>query len=386
VGAKSIRLAWYGLVLPALVLNYAGQTALLLAGYSVEGNIFYRLCPQPLLLPFIGLATIATIIASQAIISGAFSMTRQAIQLGWCPRLQITQTSAGGYGQIYVGAVNWMLMIATVGLTMAFGSSDNLAAAYGIAVSMTMLLTTLLMFVVMRRVWRWHWALSLVIAGTFFCIDVTFMSANLLKVLEGGWIPLALAIVIYTLMITWRRGAVALAQEIQSMAMPIHYFTGYLISSSVARVPGTAVFLTKSITDTPPIIIWHVTHNRSLHQRVVALTLAVRLVPWVDADQRVSIQLLAPNFWRITAHYGFMDKADIPEILRQAKKLGCDLDLGDVTYYVSHETIMHRPDGTGLPAWQVGLYAFMQRNSVQISEYLSLPREAVVELSRQIEI
>ncbi|MDP9128529.1 MAG: KUP/HAK/KT family potassium transporter, partial [Pseudomonadota bacterium] len=366
IGARPIRLAWYGLVLPALVLNYAGQTALLLDGATADDNIFYRLCPQALLLPFIILATVATVIASQAIITGAFSMTRQAIQLGWCPRLQITQTSAGGYGQIYVGGVNWMLMIITVGLTVAFGSSDRLAAAYGIAVSLTMLLTTMLLYVVMRRIWLWRRVPSLLTAGIFLCIDAAFLGANLLKVLEGGWIPLVLAVIIYTLMITWRRGAVALAREIQSLTMPVDYFIGYLMTASIARVPGTAVFLTKSVADTPPIVLWHVTHSRSLHQYVVALTLNVQPVPWVRADQRVTLQVLTRGFWRVTANYGFMDKVDIPFLLEQLRQHGCpDLNLADITYYISHETILHRPDGAGLPRWQLATYAFMQRNSVQ---------------------
>jgi KUP system potassium uptake protein len=386
IGARPIRVAWYGLVLPTLLFNYAGQTALLLAGVPIEDNIFYRLCPHALLIPFIGLATAATIIASQAIITGAFSMTRQAIQLGFCPRFHITQTSAGGYGQIYVGTVNWLLMLATLGLTIGFGSSDNLAAAYGIAVSLTMLLTTTLLFIVMRHIWRWNLLLSLLTAGVFFVVDATFFTANSLKILQGGWVPLALAIAVYIPMIIWQRGTTALKERIQSMAMPVDYFLGHLITAHVARVPGTGVFLTQSVSNTPPILIWHVAHNRALQERVVALTLTIQPVPWVAADKRVVLQTLAPGFWRVTVNYGFMDKVDVPAVLLQLKGLQCDLDLRDVTYYVSHETVLARADGGGLPHWQVMLYGFMRRNSAQLSEYLNLPGDRVVELGRQVEI
>lgn len=386
IGARPIRLAWYGMVLPTLLLNYAGQTAMMLAGGSVEENIFYHLCPKPLLMPLIGLATVATIIASQSIITGAFSMTRQAIQLGWCPRLQITQTSAEGYGQIYVSAVNWLLMLVTIGLTVVFGSSDRLAAAYGTAVSLTMLLTTALMFVAMREIWRWNVALSLAVAGAFFVIDAAFFSSNLMKILEGGWVPLVLAAGIYTLMITWRRGSVAVMKGMRSLTIPVDDFIAHLSASGVPRVPGTAVFLSKTTEQTPPIIIWHVTHNKALHRHVVTLSVVMGSIPWVDANHRLTIEPLAPDFWRAIAHYGFMEKPDIPALVTHAKTLLPDLDLRDVTYYVGHETILHCPDGTGLPIWREKLYAFMQRNSAQIGEYFRLPPAAVVEIGRQVEI
>jgi KUP system potassium uptake protein len=386
IGVRPIRLAWYGMVLPTLLLNYAGQTAMMLAGGAVEENIFYQLCPKPLLMPLIGLATCATVIASQSIITGAFSMTRQAIQLGWCPRLHITQTSAEGYGQIYVSAVNWLLMLVTIGLTVVFGSSDRLAAAYGTAVSLTMLLTTALMFVAMREIWRWNVALSLAIAGAFFVIDAAFFSSNLMKVLEGGWVPLVLAAGIYTLMITWRRGSVAVMNGMRSLTIPVDDFIAHLSASGVPRVPGTAIFLSKTTEQTPPIIIWHVTHNKALHRHVVTLSVVLGSMPWVDANHRMTVEPLASNFWRAIAHYGFMEKPDIPALVTHAKTLVPDLDLRDVTYYVGHETILHCPDGTGLPIWREKLYAFMQRNSAQIGEYFRLPPAAVVEIGRQIEI
>lgn len=386
IGAKSIRLAWYGLVLPALIINYTGQTALILAGSPIDDNIFYRLCPPHFLLPLIVLATVATIIASQAIITGAFSMTRQAIQLGWCPPLTVTQTSSKGYGQIYISAVNWALMIVTVGITIMFGSSSNLAAAYGIAVSLTMLLTTILLFIMTREIWKWPLVLSLAVTGTFFCIDLAFFGANSLKILEGGWVPLVLALAVYTMMLTWRRGVVALAKSLRMMAVPVDDFMRRLNASGVPRVPGTAVFLSKTTEHTPPMVIWHVAHNKSLHKHVVALSLIIAQVPWVHDDERLSIKNLAPGFWRLIGHYGFMERPDIPALLRQARACGCDIDLDDVVYYVGHETILHNSCGPCLPLWQQKIFALLQRNSTKLNEYLSLPRDDVVEIGRQIEI
>ena len=386
IGAHPIRLAWYGLVLPCLVLNYAGQTALILAGKPVSDNIFYRLCPESLLPYMIVLSTLATIIASQAIITGAFSMTRQAIRLGWCPRLRINQTSSEGYGQIYVPAVNWTLMLSTVGLTLVFGSSDRLAAAYGIAVSMTMLLTTSLMFVAMREIWRWGLWLSLATAGVFAVIDLAFFAANSLKIMEGGWVPLVLAIATYTLMVIWHRGSIAVAKGMHELTIPVDQFMNTLTASSVARVPGTAVFLSRSVEQTPPIVIWHVAHNKALQHHVVTLSVVTLTIPWTDPESRLTIECLAPDFWRIVARYGFMERPHIPELLRDAQQRGCTIDLGDVTYYIGHETILHCPDGTGMPLWQEIIFAAMQRNSSQIAEFFALPHEAVFEIGRQIEI
>jgi KUP system potassium uptake protein len=386
VGAGPIRLAWYTLVLPSLLLNYAGQTALVLAGGPIEGNIFYRLCPAQLLLPLIVLATVATIIASQSIITGAFSMTRQAIQLGWCPRLRISQTSSEGYGQIYAGAVNWLLMIATVGLTIGFGTSDRLAAAYGIAVSLTMLLTTALLFVAMREVWRWNLALCAVVAGLFFCVEAAFAGANLFKVAEGGWVPLIFAAGVYVVLTTWHQGMVAVTEAVRSWTEPADQFIARVTVSGIPRVPGTAVFITRTLKDTPPVMVWHVKHNRALHQHLLALTMITESIPWVPQEKRLTIELIAPDFWRGTAHYGFMETPDIPALLAEVQQGGCSVDLDDVTYYVGHETVLRRADGKGLPLWREGLFAFLQRNSAHLSDFVNLPRAAVVEIGRQIEI
>jgi KUP system potassium uptake protein len=386
VGARPIRLAWYSLVLPSLLLNYAGQTALVAAGAPIEENIFYRLCPAPLLLPLIVLATVATIIASQSIITGAFSMTRQAIQLGFCPRLRIKQTSPEGYGQIYVATVNWLLMIATLGLTIGFGGSDRLAAAYGVAVSLTMLLTSILLFVAMRELWRWNLLLSSLVAGLFFCIDAAFAAANLLKVADGGWVPLMLAVGVYIILTTWHQGIVAVARALRSAAEPVDQFMARVTSARIPRVPGTAVFITRTRRNTPPVMTFHVKHNRALHQHLFALTMVTRSTPWVRQEERLTIVSVAPDFWRGTARYGFMETPDIPKLLRDSQRYGCTHDNDDVTYYVGHEKVLHRTDGTGLPFWRECLFAFLQRNSAHISEFVNLPRDAVVEIGRQIEI
>lgn len=387
VGARPIRLAWYGLVLPSLVLNYAGQGAILLEGASAEGNIFFRLCPPMLLVPMVGLATVATIIASQSIITGAFSMTRQAIQLGWCPRMHITQTSSEGYGQIYVGTVNWILMVVTIALALAFRKSDNLAAAYGIAVSVTMLLTSCLLFVAMREVWHWSlWAAGAV-AGFFALIDATFAAANAMKILEGGWVPLLLASTVFGLMWTWHRGTVAVAAALKVKAIPVPEFLQQAIDKGIPRVPGTAVFLTRTNEGTPPVMLWHVRNNRALHQHIVALNVQVKPIPWVDPANRLGIENLGENFWRLTVRYGFMERPNIPTVIAEADhKYSCTLQLNDVTYYVGHETVLHRLDGHGMPLWLETIFAFMLRNSAQTAAFFNLPRDGVVEIGRQIEI
>ncbi len=385
-GAGPIKLAWFAVVFPSLILNYAGQAALVIEGAPTDGNIFFRLCPDLLLLPLIVLATIATIIASQSIITGAFSMTRQAIQLGWLPRLQIKQTSSEGYGQIYVGVVNWLLMIATLGLTIGFGKSDNLASAYGIAVSLTMLMTSALLFIAMREIWQW----SLLVAGTvatcFLVIDSAFFLANLTKVAEGGYVPLLLAMSVYGTMWIWHRGAAAVGQRLREALIPVPDFLARIAEKKLPRVPGTAVFLTRTEQGTPPVMVWHVKHNRALHEHVLVLRVEVLSVPWVSSADRIKLEQVAPNFWRVEGHYGFMERPHIPELLSRSKTLGCTIDLSDVTYYVGHETVIPREDGRGLPAWQERIFAVMERNAQHVSDFFSLPNDRVVEIGRQVAI
>ncbi len=385
-GARPIRLAWSALVFPSLVLNYAGQAGLVLEGAPTADNIFYRLCPQAMLVPLVFLATIATVIASQSIITGAYSMTRQAIQLGWLPRVQIKQTSETGYGQIYVGAVNWLLMIATLGLTIGFGKSDNLAAAYGIAVSATMLMTTALLFIAMREIWRWSIPAAAVIASGFFIVDAAFLVANLTKISEGGYVPLLLAVAVYGMMLVWHLGAQAVSARLQDSVMPIASFMARIAEGRIPRVPGTAVFLTRTERDAPPVMVWHLKHNRALHERIFVLTVLIESVPWIDDASRLNVKEIAPRFWRATARYGFMERPDIPALLETARASGCGIDLSDVTYYVGHETVVPSDSDKRLPRWLEALFAAMQRNSAHVTDYFRLPRDAVVEIGREVAI
>jgi KUP system potassium uptake protein len=385
-GSGPIKMAWFAIVFPSLILNYAGQAALVLEGAPTDGNIFFRLCPPMLLIPLIVLATIATIIASQSIITGAFSMTRQAIQLGWLPRLQIKQTSSDGYGQIYVGVVNWLLMIVTVGLTIGFGKSDNLAAAYGIAVSLTMLMTSALLFIAMREIWNWSLLAAGSVAACFLVVDSAFFLANLTKIAEGGYVPLILAISVYGVMWIWHRGAMATSMRLHEELVPVPEFLAGLVANNVPRVPGTAVFLTRAAQDTPPVMIWHVRHNRALHEHVFILRVEILSVPWVSSRDRIALKEVAPNFWRADARFGFMERPHIPDLLLNSKSLGCTVDVGDVTYYVGHETVVSREDGLGLPGWQERFFAVMERNAVHVSDFFSLPNDQVVEIGRQVAI
>jgi KUP system potassium uptake protein len=385
-GSRPSRFAWSGIVLPSLLLNYAGQSAIVLEGTPTTGNIFYRLCPEPLLIPFVVLATIATIIASQSIITGAFSMTRQAIQLGWLPRLRIVQTSGEGYGQIYVGVVNWLLMIVTVGLTLFFGKSDNLAGAYGIAISATMMLTSGLLFIAMREVWGWSLLTSAAVAGVFLCIDACFFLANLVKVAQGGYVPLLLAALVYGIMLIWHRGSITVAQRLGEQIISVDEFMRSIKSQNIPRVPGTAVFLTRTAHDAPPVMIWHVKHNRALQENLFVLNALTESIPWIKNSERLLVTEVQPNYWRATARFGFMEKPDIPAVLKQACLQNHSLKLGDVVYYVGHGTIVPRDDGRGLPKWQEALYIAMERNSVHVSDFFRLPNDSVVLIGRQVVI
>jgi KUP system potassium uptake protein len=385
-GKGPIRFAWSWIVFPSLVLNYAGQCAIALQGVSVADNIFYRLCPQPLLIPLVVLATIATIIASQSIITGAFSMTRQAIQLGWLPRVRITQTSEEGYGQIYVGVVNWLLMVVTIALTILFHSSDNLAAAYGIAVSLTMLMTSFLLFIAMREIWHWSLWTSGAIAGLFVVIDAGFFASNSTKIVEGGYVPLLLAAVVYGVMLIWHRGTLSIRASIEQDQISVASFLADLKEHGVPRVPGTAVFLTRSVSGVPPVMQWHLKHNRALHEDVVIITIMYETRPRIPLAERVAVTQEADHFWRVATRIGFMERPDMPLIMRQARDKACGAALDDITYYVGHESIVQRERAPLMPAWQVALFSAMARNSTHIIDYFRLPRDQVVEIGRIISI
>jgi KUP system potassium uptake protein len=385
-GARPIRVVWNALVFPSLLLNYAGQAAVLLAHGATSDNTFYRLCPAPLLLPLIMLATVATVIASQSIITGAFSMTRQAIRLGWMPRMHITQTSDEGYGQIYVAAVNWLLMLVTIGLVLAFQKSDNLAAAYGIAVSATMLMTTVLLFIAMREIWNWNLPLAGGIAGAFFLVDSAFFLTNIVKIEDGGYVPLLLAMAIYTVMYVWHRGMAAIADRFSENPIPIETFMTGLPAAGVVRAPGTAVFLTRARKHTPPVLAWYVGHARALQVHVFAIIAVTTSTPWVAESERFSIEEVAPDFWRAVARYGFMERPIVPRLLERFKDKGCKVDSADVTYFVGHETIVSREDGKGLPRWMVSIFAVLHRNATHVTDVFHFPRDRVIEIGRQVAI
>jgi KUP system potassium uptake protein len=385
-GKVPIRRGWNFVVFPSLILNYAGQAAIVLEGTPAQGNIFYQLCPSLLLTPLVVLATIATIIASQSIITGAFSMTRQAIALGWMPRLRVTQTSEEGYGQIYVGAVNWLLMIATLGLTIGFGKSDNLAAAYGIAVSLTMLLTSVLLFIAMREIWGWSLVKSGAFALVFLVVDFGFFSANVTKVLEGGYVPLLLAVTVYGVMWIWHRGMIAIRARVMADQVPLKKFVETLGSRDVARVPGAAVFLTRADSETPPVLVWHVRKNRSLHDHVLILKLIVTSSPRTKPSERVQVTRVADKFWRIEARYGFMERPNVLALLGDCRTKGVEINRDEAIFYIGHETIVPREDRRGIPRWQEAIFAAMARNSVRITDVLKLRPDQVVEIGREVAI
>ncbi|EHF5041988.1 MULTISPECIES: potassium transporter Kup [Enterobacter] len=385
-GKKPIWLAWYGIVFPSLLLNYAGQSALILAGADSKQNLFYTLCPPVLQVPLIILAALATIIASQAIITGAFSMTRQAIQLGWLPRLRIKQTAAESYGQIYIGIINWLLMGVTIGLVVFFKSSDKLAAAYGIAVSLTMLMTTGLLFVAMREVWRWSLASSAVIALCFLVIDATFLFANLIKVLEGGYIPLLMAAAICTVMLIWHRGVKAVSASVGEKGVSVDAFFAQLQQKTVPRVAGSAVFLTRTQNNIPPVMRSHVARNRALQQDVLSLTIDILNVPYVGEEQRIRVEQRAPGYWHGVAQYGFMEHPDIPRLLQGVSEINALFATDDATWYVGHETIVAGEGEAGMAAWQRHIFAFMKRNCTHVINHYHLPSDRVVEISRRVAV
>ncbi|EHP40866.1 KUP system potassium uptake protein [Cupriavidus basilensis OR16] len=385
-GPRPIRLAWSAIVFPSLLLNYAGQAALVLSGVDSTHNIFYLLCPPPLLVPLVILAAVATVIASQSIITGAFSMTRQAILLGWLPHLQIRQTSEQGYGQIYVGTVNWLLMLVTVSLALFFKSSDQLASAYGIAVSLTMLMTSVLLFIAMRDIWGWNLWASAAVSGVFLIIDSGFFVANLAKMLDGGYIPLMLAAVVYGVMLIWHRGTAAISAAINEDVMPIEAFLGEVQAKNIPRVPGAGVFLTRTLDGTPPVMLWHVKRNHALQQKILALSVVTQTVPWIKDAERLTLTELMPDVWRLNARYGFMERPDIPKLLLQPQVLPCALDLGAITYYMGLETIVLRESDSRMPRWQGKLFALMVKNGMHVTDLFRLPSDQVVEIGRRVSI
>jgi len=386
IGRNPIRSSWYGVVLPALLLCYAGQTALLLDNPGMTDNPFFKLAPAWAVIPLVVLATFATIIASQAIITGAFSLTRQAMQLGWFPGLNIRQTSDREYGQIYVPAVNWTMMACTLLLTFIFGSSDKLAGAYGTAVSTTMLLTTALLFNAMRDIWRWPMPVALPVSGLFLVIDLGFFGANLLKIREGGWIPLLMGVLMFLAMTTWRRGIDAVRRSLAQPPETASAFLDQLKSGGIARVPGTAVFFSRSETAIPPVLVKHVAQFKALQQTVVTLTVRFEEYPRVPIEQRADVEQIAEGFWHVTIRFGFVEMPNVPEALASAKDKGCPLNLDDAVYFAAHDDIVRSKTPPRLAAWRRLLFAAMYRNAVRAPDRFDLPADKFLEVGRQIAV
>jgi KUP system potassium uptake protein len=383
-GRHPIRLAWFALVLPSLVLNYLGQGALLLLDPRVD-HPFFLLAPGWALLPLVGLSTAAAVIASQALISGSFSITRQAIQLGLAPRLEVEHTSAREMGQIYVPQVNWALMFATVLIVIGFGSSGALAAAYGIAVTLTMVITVLLLYVVMTELWQWPKLVAVPLMALFLTIDVAFFGANALKVLQGGWVTLAVALLLFTLMTTWKTGRRLVAERLTARAIPLETFITTVAAVRPARVPGTAVFMTAQPIGTPPALAHNVQYNKVLHEHVVILTVSTVQRPHVPPADRVSIEPLGHGLFNVRVQYGFMEDPDVPEALEQACHSGLVLDRDDLTYFLGRETIIVSRR-KGMAIWREKLFVLMARNAVRATAFFRLPPERVVELGVQVEM
>lgn len=384
-GKRPIRLAWFGVVMPALTLNYFGQGALLLTNPAAVKNPFFMMAPGWALLPLVGLATLATVIASQALITGAFSVTKQVIQLGYLPRFQVRHTNIKETGQIYMPFVNWGLFIAIVLAVLLFKSSSNLAAAYGIAVTLDMLITTVLTFFVIRHTWHYPLALCIAATSVFFLVDLAFFSSNLLKLIEGGWFPLLIAGGVYTLMLTWKDGRRLLNQKLKADAIDLPSFLEAVFVSPPTRVAGTAVFLTAAPGTVPNALLHNLKHNKVLHTINLFVTVVNHEIPWIGMDKRLTIESLGHDCWQVVVNYGFKNDPDLPKALTHMKGWGCDLDPMTTSYFLSRDTVAPKLGG-GMAPWREKLFAQMHLNASAAADFLNLPSNAVVELGSKIEI
>jgi KUP system potassium uptake protein len=398
-GKRPIRIAWFTLVLPALLINYLGQGALLLRQPSAVTNPFYLLAPRAILLPLVVLATLAAVIASQALISGAFSLTQQAVQLGYSPRVTILHTSRNEAGQIFIPEINKLLMVGCLLLVISFGSSERLGAAYGIAVTGTMAITSILFGVVARARWNWSLAHIIPITLTFFAIDVALFSANVIKIEYGGWVPIAIAILVFTLMSTWKKGRHLLNQALHAGSLPLDLFLADVARRKPLRVPGTAVFMTSSNDGVPVVLLHHLKHNKVLHEQVILMSVLTQEVPEVAGAERVSVEKLEQGFYRVTAKYGFMESPNVPHILQHARESGIKAKPNETTFYLGRERIIiatgerkpgtrRAPDDAVLPRmarWRKKLFVLMSRNARSATEFFGIPPNRVVELGAQVE-
>ena len=384
-GRRPLRLVWFGYVLPALVLNYFGQGALLLASPEAVANPFYLLAPSWALYPMVGLATVATVIASQAMITGAFSITRQAIQLGYAPRMNVTHTSEREIGQIYVPFINWTLLAGVVALVLGFQTSSNLAAAYGIAVTATMTIDSVLVFFIASGLWGWRWPIAFAVSGGFFLVDMALFSANLPKILHGGWFPIAMAVLIFTLLSTWKRGRLLLSERLQEMAIAIEPFLDSVARHPPSRVPGTSVFLTTKFEGVPHSLMHNLKHNKVLHERVVLLTVVFQDIPHIDNSERIEIWPLGNNFHKLFVIYGFKDETNIPQALELCAPLGLEFNMMDTSFFLSRETLIPTAK-PGMALWREKLFVNMARNAGSVTAYFQIPTNRVIELGTQVEL
>jgi KUP system potassium uptake protein len=384
-GKKPIRVAWFAVVMPALVLNYFGQGALLLSDPAAVKNPFYLMAPDWALIPLVVLATAAAVIASQALITGAFSVTKQVIQLGYLPRLNILHTSTRDTGQIYINVVNWGLFVAIVLAVVMFKTSGNLAAAYGIAVCTDMLITTLLTFFVIRYAWQYPLGLCLAATGVFFTVDLVFWGSNLLKLFDGGWFPLAIGGAVFLLMTTWKDGRALMHSKIRAESMDLSGFLDSLFISPPVRVPGTAVFLTADSGTVPNALLHNLKHNKVLHETNLFVTVRNHEVPWIGLDKRLEIERLGHDCWKVRIDYGFKNDANVPKALQQLKGRGCDIEPMSTSYFLSRDTVVPTLGG-GMTFWREKLFAQMHHNASAAADFLKLPSNAVVEMGSKIEI
>jgi KUP system potassium uptake protein len=386
VGPTAIRRAWFGLVLPALLLNYFGQGALVLTDPTAIDSAFYKLAPHWALIPLVALAALATIIASQALISGVFSLTRQAMQVGLCPRMRIVPTSSDEAGQIYVPTANWLLMIGTLLIVVLFKTSENLAGAYGIAVSGTMLVTTILLYRVAIGRWQWPPALAIFIIVVFGAVDATFLASNSLKIVQGGWFPITVGAVIVGLMLCWRQGSSLVRHRLQDMSMPLHRFVDNIDEMVVARPPGVGVWLTKVAHGASPVLLHHVKQNSVMQKTMILMTFVADRRPRVPFAERHVIESLGHGIHHIQIRLGFMQTPDIPVALKSCKMRGFEVDLHQVHYYIAHEIVVRRAKGSAMAAVPFAIYAFLARIASRAPDFFKIPHERVLEVGFHIEI
>jgi KUP system potassium uptake protein len=385
-GTAAIRIDWFAIVLPALLLNYLGQGALLLREPAVAKNPFFLLAPSWALYPLIALATAAAVIASQAVISGGYSLTMQAVQLGFSPRMRIHHTSSTEYGQIYIPAVNWALLIGCILIVLAFRSSTHLAAAYGVAVTSTMVITTVLFYVVSRRIWHWNVLPAGALAAFFLVIDLAFFGANVIKVTKGGWLPLLLAGLVFSVMTTWKKGRKILNERIRKLSRPLDEFLAGIEAQRPLRVPGTAVFMNGVATRTPPALLRNLEHNKVLHERVVFVTVKTRQVPFVPPEQRLDVESLGGGFYRLRIYFGFMDEPNVPKVLASIADPDIAIDPQTTTFFLGRETIIATRRLAGMALWRERLFSLISLNATTATAYFCIPPDRVVELGEQIEI